>query len=66
MIHYNLYGEKGVQLTWSYLHKVCFGIKTLEPSYVIKIGLNCFEAAYATITLTNEDIQDDFEIDLCE
>jgi hypothetical protein len=33
---------------------------------MVKIALNCFEAAEATIGLINEGITDDFEIDLCE
>ena len=33
---------------------------------MVKISLNCFEAAYVTIGLTNDDVEDDFEIDLSE
>lgn len=33
---------------------------------MVKISLSCFEAAYVTIGLVNEDIKDDFVIDLCE
>ena len=46
--------------------EVSFPIKTSEQNYFIKIALNCFEAAYATIALTNDDIKDDFLINLCD
>jgi len=41
-------------------------VQSKAASYCVQITLNCFEAAYATIGLVNEDITDDFEIDLCE
>jgi hypothetical protein len=33
---------------------------------MVQFKLNCLEAAYVSIYLTNDEIEDDFEIDLCE
>ena len=64
-IHF-LEDEDEIRLTWSFLHEVTFNVKSKVNDYMVKIALNCFEAAYATIALINEDITDDFEVDLCE
>ena len=32
---------------------------------MVQFKLNCLEAAYVSIYLTNDEIEDDFEIDLC-
>lgn len=58
--------DNEILLTWAFFHDVSFNVQNRTKDYQVKIALNCFEAAYVTIGLVNEEITDDFEIDLCE
>ena len=49
------------------MDNVSFDIANNTKNYLFKFTLNCFEAAYATIGLVNQDFTDDeFMIDLCD